>query len=455
MTSQRKRTTWSGSGDGNSREAATSRKADPYSMNQDHPQPGVLDYESGSPDSWAETPTGNENVAPEYEGERVKRTEIGLGEFREDTFGKDREWGDHKYENKTAAQKAATRKAGAAERVARAILRTTDEKAVGNQALDLMHLPAKSLIATCKRLDQVSPDALPKEAKYKRAFVCCKLAARILGFTETDIASGTKKSELNQKLAGVLMTVDDPTLKAILGHVAASRAVAADDDESDDDGDDTAATKGETDKGDDEGDEAGRKAIDAPAASGIAPTGGIDTGIDAPVGAKPGVAIPPSIAPAMDGDDGCMCPEDMQMLDQMLHQELGPAVPAQPVGELTELFEEGPAPAAPEMAIPAMASQGPEIEISFGDEGEGKGRTASEQDLGALDSLFDDDPEVQAQREIVAAQQEQAVREGGYVAGSRTASASGARKLGRVQAGKGNVDQELEGLWDRPGQPGS
>ena len=61
-TATRKRTTWSESGDGNSRAAATSRTADPYTMNQEHPQPGPTDYESGSPDSWAETPTGNENM---------------------------------------------------------------------------------------------------------------------------------------------------------------------------------------------------------------------------------------------------------------------------------------------------------------------------------------------------------------------------------------------------------
>ena len=58
----RKRTTWPESGDGNSRAAAKSHQADIYTMNQEHPQPGVTDYESGSPDAWAETQTGNENV---------------------------------------------------------------------------------------------------------------------------------------------------------------------------------------------------------------------------------------------------------------------------------------------------------------------------------------------------------------------------------------------------------
>lgn len=457
MTSQRKRTTWSGSDDGNSRSAATSRTADPYSMNQEHPQPGPTDYESGSPDAWAETPTGNESVQGEYDGERVKRNEVGLGEFREDTFGKEREWGDRKYENKTAAE----RKAVAAERVARAILRTDDEKAVGNQALDLMHLPAKSLIATLHRLDKASPDALPKDAKYKRAFACCKLAARVLAFTEADIAASPKKAEINQKLAGILMSVDDPTLKAVLGCVASSRAAVAADDEDDKGNDegDTSVSVIESDKGDrdDKGDEAGRKALDAPSASGTTPVGGIDSAMDGHGAGIDSAGVPPGTTSGIDVGDGedCMCPEDMQMLDSMLKQEIGQPVPAAPVGELSELFEGVPAPAAPAMVVPAMASQGSEIEITFGDEGEGEGRTASDGDVGVLDTLFADDPEVQAQREIVSAQQEQRVREGGYAPDSRTASSTGARKLGQIQAGRANVDDELGNLWERPGQPGA
>ena len=163
--------------------------------------------------------------------------------------------------------------------------------------------------------------------------------------------------------------------------------------------------------------------------------------------AKPSVAMP-------EADDCGMSAEDFSMLDNMLQQE-GQPVPAQPVGELTELFEG--VPQAPMMgdpmavpAMPAMASQGPDIDITFGDD-EGEARTASTEDTSSLDSLFADDPEVQAQREIVAAQQEQRVREGGYTPGSRTASAGGARKLGNVRGGKVNVDEDLANLWDRPG----
>jgi hypothetical protein len=67
-----------------------------------------------------------------------------------------------------------------------------------------------------------------------------------------------------------------------------------------------------------------------------------------------------------------------------------------------------------------------------------------------LDNLFADDPEVQAQREIQAAEAEQTARESGFGPDVRTAS-TGAKKLGRVQADKApNQDTALENLWERP-----
>lgn len=139
------------------------------------------------------------------------------------------------------------------------------------------------------------------------------------------------------------------------------------------------------------------------------------------------------------------------MLDSMLHEETGQPAPT---GELVELFEAPAAPAAMP-AMPAMASDGPDI--SFGGEDEedvAPARTASagtqNDDLG---SLFNDHPEVVAQREISAAQNEQRAREGGYgpVSDIRTAS-EGARKLGNVRGGKpANVDENLESIWERPG----
>ena len=78
----RTRSTWT-NGTETPRQAATQRHADIYTMNQEHPQPKATDYESGDPDSWAESPTTNKNVEQEYEGDHVKRNEVGFGEFRE------------------------------------------------------------------------------------------------------------------------------------------------------------------------------------------------------------------------------------------------------------------------------------------------------------------------------------------------------------------------------------
>jgi hypothetical protein len=66
----------------------------------------------------------------------------------------------------------------------------------------------------------------------------------------------------------------------------------------------------------------------------------------------------------------------------------------------------------------------------------------------SLEALFADDPEVQAQREIMAAGRNQVQRAAGY--GDRTASTKGAKKLGSVRAAsKAAPEASLESLWDR------
>jgi hypothetical protein len=164
MTTPRARSTWT-QGSPAPRQAAVARHADIYTMNQEHPQPALTDYETGDPDAWAETPVSGEkmSVGEEYEGEKVKRNEVGFGEFRGDTWKhKDSdEWGGKgKYDN---SKVAAERKAQAAERVARAILRTSNERFVAETALELMALPSTSLASMHKRMDAVSPDSLAKE----------------------------------------------------------------------------------------------------------------------------------------------------------------------------------------------------------------------------------------------------------------------------------------------------
>lgn len=404
-SSQRHRTTWNKPGDRTSREAATSRRADPYTMNQDHPQPSPTEYESGDPDSWAETPTSNQLIYDGYEGGEgghEMRNEVNFVEFKPETFDhKDsKQWnGPGKYDN--AKVSATLRKASAAERVARATLRTSNAALIEAQAIDLMSLPDKVLVATLQRLDSVSPDALPKERKYKRALACCKFAADLLG------NAGTQSYV--EKIGRVLMSIDDPTLKEMFQLTAAARAAAESDEEEDD-----------------------APMEDEPIAAGLDQAG---------------------------AEEGCLNPQDLAMLDSMLQQEsmgqpgMAPAAPA-PAGELVDLFDSPAAPQAGAFEAPAMVQTSSNIDISFDDDDDEMPRTASNGNPEAeLNTLFDDHPEVVAQREVRAAQIDQRIREGGYgpVSDVRTAS-DGARKLGNVRNSKPtNVDDVLAGIWDTPG----
>jgi len=408
-------------------------------MNQEHPQPGPTDYESGSPDAWAETPTTNKNVEAEYEGDHVKRNEVGFGEFRDDTWKhKDSDqWNaGGKYDNKTAAE----RKAAAAERLARALLRTNNEKLIEEQAVTLMGMPSKHLAATLRRMDQVSPDALPKEAKYKRALACCKLAARVLP-EETE-------EKFVESLATTLMTIDDPTLREMLRVTAAADKVAAARTAAEGDNEDEDKTAGghvaippgingdkeeEDEKGPKEA-EAGRK-MRTPEG----PPTGMEEGKEGDEEGKDA-----GCEACLQGDEG--------MLRELMEQEMGQPAPAMPVPgpapELTQLFEAPPAPAPVGLGLAPIASGTPDITF---DDDEEEPRTASEGDsANELDNLFADDPEVQAQREIRASEAEQAARESGFGPEVRTAS-TGAKKLGRVQADKApSQDAALENLWERP-----
>lgn len=422
----RQRSTWSDSSGGTPREATTSRRADIYNMNQDHPQPSPVEYENGSPDDWAETPTSNKNVDQDYEGGHVRRNELNFGEFRDDTFNhKDSDhWNDGKgkYDN---AREAAARKASAAERVARAVLRTSDDKLLEEQASDFMSLPDPVLAATLRRLDKVSPDSLPKDRKYKRAMACCKLAARLL-------PEKTTEQEV-ERLASVLMGIDDPTLREILKTVAAT-TVAHD-------------APGETEE--EERKEKEEKAAGAKN--------------DMPPTQEPGAPKVEGKKDAGGDDTSCMTAEDLALLDSMLSEEAGPpaavapivAPPAAaaPVSDLTDLFAPPPAMMAPPVAGPPMAAAASELpDIRFDDEDDDGAPQVAAGGVGdaELDALFDDHPEVIAQREQQAAAREQAAREAGYSSATRTASA-GAKRIGNVQVSRNDPSTELESLWDRPG----
>jgi hypothetical protein len=429
----RQRSTWS---EDSSRQAATSRRADPYTMNQEHPQPSAVDYESGDPDAWAETPTTNKNVEQEYEGDHVKRNEVGLGEFRDDTWKhKDADqWnGGGKYDNKTAAQ----RKANACEQIAKAMLRTDNEKMVHDQAVVLMGMPGKHLAATIRRMKQASPYSLPQKARFNRSLACTKMAARLLG--ETD-------EKHVEELGRAFMAVDDSTLRQMLKVVQSSDRFAykinGEPEEKKEDEEKTSADSHVAIPPSINGEPKEEEEEDKTASGTFPASEKKEEEEDTTAGRK----MPPEEDEKEVGCEACLCPEDQTMLDNMLQGEAQPApVPSPAPTELGQLFA-GPPEAAPAPAAPmGFASSGPEI--TFGEDDSDDARVAS--DGNELNALFDDHPEVQAQREIQAAEQEQAARESGYGSNIHTAS-TGAKKLGRVQADRAPAGQELEDLWERP-----
>lgn len=422
----RQRSTWQNTNPA-PRQAATSRRADPYTMNQDHPQPSATEYETGNPDAWAETPTDNKNVEAEYNGDSVKRNEIGLGEFRDDTWKhKDSDkWNDgKKYDN---AKMAAERKAMAAEKVARVLLRTANDQLVEEMTLDLMAMPDKTLVATLRRIEATSPDALPEQSRLRRALACTKLAARTLG-------DGCTEDQV-ERLASLFMNVDDPTLRGMIKTVASVRVAEEDKKDDDKGGDQNGPTKSSSEKKDDDKKDEPKDEKPAAAASEKKD----EEKKDAP--------------PAP--ETASLTAEETEMLKDMLAAPpaapmacppVAPAMPvapmpaAPPADDLAAMFDAPPPPA------PVGMSMATDITFDDGDD------EAADVQVASLDELFADHPEVRAQREIQAAQIGAVAREGGY-ASARTASAAGAKKLGavvRTATAAPSVDQQLEALWDRP-----
>jgi len=428
----RERTTWQNKPSETPRQAATQRQADIYTMNQEHPQPTPVDYENGNPDTWAETPVPGEKmtVNDEYEGGHVKRNELNFGEFRDDTWkhkDSDHWHGKGKYDN---AKVSAERKAQAAERVARVLLRTSNDQRIEAAALELMALPDKNLVATLKHIDSVSPDALSPDAKRKRAFACTKLAARLLG--------EEAKEEHVEHLATAFMSIDDPTLKTILKIVATSHvAQEQEEQEEEQEGSKTSQQQEEEQQQQQQGQQQQQQGQEQQQAQQQQGQQEEITSQQQQQGQQQ-EEQEEEITSQQEAYGHGLSPEEHALLDSMLKEECGPG------DELTAIFE---APAQPAPAMPAMAA-GPDV--SFDDDDDDAGTTTTAASGDELGDLFGDDPEVQAQRQIKAAEQEQVAREGGFAVG-RTASAKGAKKIGQVQRGKApTADQALEALWDRP-----
>jgi hypothetical protein len=107
---------------------------------------------------------------------------------------------------------------------------------------------------------------------------------------------------------------------------------------------------------------------------------------------------------------------------------------------LEKMTQKGP-PAAPGMEG-AASHHASGLSINFDEED-----APLKVHTSALEALFADDPEVKAQREILAANRESLT---GFNM-NRTASSKGAKKLGNVLAAKESPKEvSLDALWERP-----
>jgi hypothetical protein len=399
----RQRTTWKQT----PRSASTQRRADDlYTMNRDggNPQPAVNEYENGDPSTWAEDVNSGSSVEKEYAGGVVKRNEIGFPEFREDTwnhagtrpFGK-----GGQYDN---AKLASQRKASACERVARAILRTDDDSLIEATTMDLMNLPAQALVATIKRMDQVSPSSLSENSRYRRALACTKLSALLLTEEAQEGAI--------ERLAALFNSLDDFTLKGILSVVASSRVAG--------DGDSEESESAEHEEEEEE--------EEKPKESTAAAQGEENKGEE-----------------GEENEGGILTDSDLDKLKEMMQDVVETAEAAEveaqggDVDDLQQLFE-GEGEGEGEGGASTEQSSNSPVDITF-DEGEEE--TAGSVSMASdLDGLFDTE-ENTAQRELQASQASNFSQ--------RTASSKGVKKLGQVRVAKpASIDENLEALWERP-----
>jgi len=214
-----------------------------------------------------------------------------------------------------------------------------------------------------------------------------------------------------------MMSIDDPTLKAIVQTVAASR-VAQEEEQEEQQEEQEGKTSQEQEQEEQEGKTSQEQEEEAEEAE--------------------------EITSQQEQEAHDLSPEEMQMLQSMLGDQCAPgaAAPAAPgaaapADDLSALFSAAPG------GAPGAGS-----DISFSDDDDDEsGVPVLSSDL---DDLFADDPEVHAQREIQSSQLEARNRESGFT-GHVASTKNGAKKLGSVQkAAKPSVDQVLENLWERP-----
>jgi hypothetical protein len=158
----RERTTWD-----RDRIASLAAKLaeDPRAMNQDHlqQQPSATEYETGGPSEFAEdVHESGDTWKAEYEGDETRRNEIGMPEFRSDTF---KAAEDHGF---------LIKKADLCVDVARALLgKTASDDVLVDQALSFMTLSDSELLKTASRLvsaaDEDEDDEEEAEADEEQA----------------------------------------------------------------------------------------------------------------------------------------------------------------------------------------------------------------------------------------------------------------------------------------------
>lgn len=158
----RERTTWNR--DEVVKKANLSKQADPYLMNQDHvnKQPSHDKYTIGGPSDFAEDVHPSKGTwEAEYSGDQVKRNEIGMPEFRGDTFN---------HAEKTATEVEMVKKASLAVAVAKAMLpKTAGRSVVEEQASRLMKLADEDLVETYKALVAGEDEEGQEQAEEKQA----------------------------------------------------------------------------------------------------------------------------------------------------------------------------------------------------------------------------------------------------------------------------------------------
>jgi hypothetical protein len=115
--------------------AAIEKRADPYTMNQDHANNPIEKYQTGGPDQWNETP----DMTHRWEGEG--RTETGHPAPSGENAARGAVMAARKLEDR--AIKCIT--------IAQRMLPGAADEIIESQATDLMYLPEKSVLATLQR----------------------------------------------------------------------------------------------------------------------------------------------------------------------------------------------------------------------------------------------------------------------------------------------------------------